>query len=83
MVATLNQSPRRSDIANQSDPVCSAESFLHVSRLSDLNDDATINALRRAAEIRHTWSDEEVARRKTIGQQRRDQLAQLLAAVDN
>jgi len=48
--------------------------------MGDLQDDATIEALRRAANIRKTWSDEEVARRKQIGQQRFAELKNLLGS---
>ena len=81
MVATINQSPRTTNNASQEGSDRSAVAFLNVSRLSDLNDDVTMNALRRAAEIRKTWTEEEVARRKTVGQQRRNELTELLASL--
>lgn len=74
MVATL----KKSNIAPSKTKVQSAEAFLKVSRLGDLQDDATIDALRRAAEIRRAWSNAEVARRKQVGQQRFSELENLL-----
>lgn len=60
-------------------------SFLTVSRLGDLRDDIhddfTIEALRRAAAIRKTWSAQEIAQRQQVGQQRRDQLSKMLSAA--
>jgi len=79
MVATL----QKSNSAGSKTKTKSSSAFLQVSRLGDLNDDATMNALRRAAEIRRTWSTEEVVRRKNVGQQRREALTRLLAAGDN
>ena len=81
MVATIKKSPRTTDTASLKKCDRSSAAFLHVSRLSDLNDDVTLNALRRAAEIRQAWSEEEVARRKTVGQQRRNELTELLNAL--
>ncbi len=81
MVATLNKSTRPSSIANQSASVGSVACFLQISRLSDLHDDATMEALRRAAAIRQTWSQEEIERRKSAGQQRRNELAELLGSA--
>jgi len=81
MVATLNQSTRQSNITNQTVSNRSAQSFLNSSRLSDLHDDVTMEALRCAAAIRKTWSEEEVARREKIGQLRRDELNQLLGGL--
>ena len=77
MVATL----QKSNTARSKTK--SASAFLQISRLGDLKDDATMNALRRAAEIRRTWSSDEVARRKNVGQQRREELTQLLAACES
>ena len=74
MVATLQKSNTVRSTTK------SASAFLQVSRLGDLTDDATMEALRRAAEIRRTWSAEEVLRRKNVGQQRREELSRLLAA---
>lgn len=79
MVATL----QKLNIARSETKSQLAEAFLKVSRLGDLQDDATMDALRRAAEIRRTWNDKEVARRKNVGQQRRSQLAQLLLVATN
>ena len=81
MVATINPSPRSSNTASKKGSDQSVSAFLHVSRLSDLNDDVTMNALRRAAEIRQAWTEEEVARRKTVGQQRRSELKELLTGL--
>ena len=76
MVATL----QTSKTVGSKTKTKSAEAFLQVSRMGDLQDDATIEALRRAANIRKTWSDEEVARRKQIGQQRFAELKNLLGS---
>ena len=81
MVATINQTPRTTDTTSQRDAGRTTAAFLNISRLSDLNDDVTMNALRRAAEIRQTWTADEVARRKTVGQQRRNELTELLDAM--
>ena len=77
MVATLQNS---NTVRSKTKP---SNAFLQVSRLGDLTDDATMNALRRAAEIRQTWSTEEVARRKNVGQQRRAELGRLLDSFEN
>lgn len=79
MVATLNQTT--TDTANTATKKRFPESFLTVSRLGDLHDDATMDALRRAAAIRETWSAQEIAKRQQVGQQRRDQLSQMLSAA--
>ena len=81
MVATINPTPRTADTSSKKEANQTTGAFLHISRLSDLNDDVTMNALRRAAEIRQTWTEEEVARRKNVGQQRRNELTELLAAM--
>ena len=75
MVATL----KKSNIARSETKPKTAEAFLMVSRLGDLKDDATMDALRRAAEIRKAWSKAEVAKRKQVGQQRFSELKNLLA----
>jgi hypothetical protein len=79
MVATL----QKIDVVASETKHQTADAFLKVSRLGDLHDDATMDALRRAAEIRRTWNDKEVARRKSVGQQRRNELAELLANACN
>ena len=76
MVATLKQS----NIVRSKTKSNFAEEFLKASRMGDLTDDVTMEALRRAADIRKTWSDAEVARRKQDGQQRFSELQNLLNA---
>lgn len=75
MVATL----QKSNITTSETKSKTAEAFLKVARLGDLRDDATMDALRRAAEIRKAWSKAEVAKRKQVGQQRLTELTNLLA----
>ena len=75
MVATLQKS---NTVASETKSQ-TADALLKVSRLGDLRDDATMDALRRAAEIRKAWSEEEVAKRKQVGQQRLSELTNLLA----
>lgn len=76
MVATL----KKSNFVRSKTKVQIAEAFLKASRMGDLQDDATMDALRRAAEIRKTWSNAEVARRKQVGQQRFSELKNLLVS---
>ncbi|MDB4766535.1 hypothetical protein OAG71_02475 [bacterium] len=83
MVATINKLTRTPNTASQTKSGQSATAMLNVSRWSDLSDDATMNALRRAAEIRQTWTEEEVARRKHVGQERRNELSELLTGLNN
>ena len=75
MVATL----KTLSIAPSATKTQTVEAFLKISRLGELHDDATMDALRRAAEIRDAWSDTEVARRKQVGKQRLCELKNLLA----
>ena len=75
MVATLKELNTVSSETKKQ----SSEAFLKVSRLGDLQDDATMAALRRAAEIRSAWSSDEVARRKQVGKERLSELKNLLA----
>lgn len=75
MVATL----KKSSIKKSESKAKTAEAFLLASRLGDLKDDATMDALRRAAEIRKTWSKAETALRKEVGRQRFCELRDLLA----
>lgn len=85
MVATLNQNTTTTQNANTKTNARSrerfAESFLTVSRLGDLHEDETMEALRRAAAIRKTWSDQEIAKRQQVGQQRRDELSKMLSGA--
>lgn len=76
MVATL----KKSNFVRSKTKVQIAEAFLKASRMGDLQDDATMDALRRAAEIRKAWSNAEVARRKKVGQQRFSELTNLLVS---
>lgn len=76
MVATL----KKSNFVRSKTKVQITEAFLKASRMGDLQDDATMDALRRAAEIRKTWSNAEVARRKQVGQQRFSELKNLLVS---
>ena len=46
--------------------------------INDRQDEIILEALSRAAAIRETWSAQEIADRKQIGQKRRDQLTQML-----
>ncbi len=75
MVATL----KKLNTGSSETKTKSAESFLKVARLGDLMDDATMDALRRAAKIRSAWSADEVARRKQVGRERLCELKTLLA----
>lgn len=75
MVATLNNS----NISKSETKVKPGQILSKISRLGDLQDDVTMEALRRAADIRKAWSTAEVARRKQVGQKRLSELKNLLA----
>ena len=57
------------------------ENSSRIAELADFSDDVVTEALRRAALIRQSWSEEEIAQRKQVGEARRDMLNLILATT--